>query len=214
MSSLRNLAPARQLVAQDAQLVRLEGVVHVGRQRRQILERADRLAALGLTRPALARRRRRIRCGRSPPRRRPRPHCCAAACEPRRSCPSDLVRGVVAVGVVIPGNRLARLFLAWLFFAAAPLRLPALVSHRGNRPAALHGPLEPHFGVVPIQRGLKMAPVQAGVVVSRGGESLARAAQPADVLRRDVADAPAPGLVGILRRRCAPRPRARRASRR
>ena len=50
--------------------------------------------------------------------------------------------------------------------------LAVLGPHRGDRPAILHRTLEPHFGIVPVERRLEMAPVQALVAGIGFGEAL------------------------------------------
>ena len=79
--------------------------------------------------------------------------------------------------------------------------LPSLLTHPRHRPAALHGPLQPHLGVRPIQRRLKVAPIQPGVLLVVGTELLVDPPQPPDVLRCDVAHLLAPGFVAISRGR-------------
>ena len=76
-------------------------------------------------------------------------------------------------------------------------RFPTLVAHLGDRPIVLHGAFQIHFGVGPIQRRLEVAPVQPGVLLVHLAEPLEDAAEPADVLRGDAADLPAPGVVGV-----------------
>ena len=116
-------------------------------------------------------------------------------------------------GVVVPRLVRAAPSSAGFFAGQGAQGLPSLVAHVGDRPVVLHGPFQPHLGVVPIEGGLKMAPEQAWIVIAGGGEPLGNASQAADVLRRDVPDAadsrPRPTI-----RRPGPRwPQARRATR-
>ena len=71
--------------------------------------------------------------------------------------------------------------------------------HVGDRPGVLDRPFQPHFGVVPIEGRLKMAPIQSGIV----SRSRRIARRPGAAVRRAAAslpDLPAPDFVGIFRR--------------
>src|SRR5262249_3070697 len=58
-----------------------------------------------------------------------------------------------------------------------------------------------HFGIVPVERGLKMTPVESRILFLRCAEPLIDAPQTADVLPRDAADEPAPRFIRVLAHR-------------
>jgi len=57
---------------------------------------------------------------------------------------------------------------------------------------------EPHFGIVPIQRRVEVAPEQPFVIFIRFAEARAGSTQPADMLRRHATNQLAPRIIGVL----------------
>ena len=80
-------------------------------------------------------------------------------------------------------------------------------SRASGRPTSRSArPFEPHFGVAPVERRLKMAPEETAILLVHLAEPLIDPPQPAGVLAGHSADQPAPGFVGILASPASPGP--------